>query len=226
MERIESGPRSGHGGILVRVRFFGGPSSLSQKFAGITTLFVKRTTWVLNGHLRRGKKNVFDTGHRGTGWSDPRGSFSGGPAGPPTGGTVSTADDNPADTMRPPASGRRERRAAYAGWRARTGKLKEIQTWAVAYHSATGRWPTAQSGPIALAPALGETWMAIDLALRFGHRGLPGGQSLARVRRPARHRRQRKSFCSLMTLRSSPSPGPGCRASQRRAGNRTRRRQR
>ncbi len=63
--------------------------------------------------------------------------------------------------------------------------IKEIQTWAVAYHSATGRWPTAQSGPIPLAPALGETWMAIDLALRFGHRGLPGGQSLARVRRPA-----------------------------------------
>ena len=77
--------------------FFGGPSSLPQKFAGITTLFVKRTTWVLNGHLRRGKNNVFDTGHRGTGWSDPRGSFSGGPAGSPTGGTVSTADDDPAD---------------------------------------------------------------------------------------------------------------------------------
>ena len=63
--------------------------------------------------------------------------------------------------------------------------IKQIQTWARAYRSATGRWPSAESGPIAEAPALGETWMAIDLALRYGYRGLPGGQSLARVRRPA-----------------------------------------
>ena len=52
--------------------------------------------------------------------------------------------------------------------------IKQIQTWARAYRSATGRWPSAESGPIAEAPALGETWMAIDLVLRFGHRGLPG----------------------------------------------------
>jgi hypothetical protein len=70
--------------------------------------------------------------------------------------------------------------------------LKQIRAWAAAYRSATGRWPSAQSGPIAGAPAPGETWAAIDGALRRGHRGLPGGLSLARVLRPARPRRWRK----------------------------------
>ncbi len=65
--------------------------------------------------------------------------------------------------------------------------IKQIRAWARAYFSATGHGPTAQSGPIAEAPAPGDTWLAIDLALRFGHRGVPGGQSLARVRPPARH---------------------------------------
>src|SRR5262249_32842998 len=41
----------------------------------------------------------------------------------------------------------------------------------------TGRWPAVKSGPIPEAP--GETWVAVDQALRMGARGLPGGSSLA-----------------------------------------------
>jgi hypothetical protein len=67
--------------------------------------------------------------------------------------------------------------------------IKQIRAWARAYRSATGRWPTPQSGPVAEAPAPGETWAAIHSALGRGHRGLPGGLSLARVVRPARPRR-------------------------------------
>jgi hypothetical protein len=42
-----------------------------------------------------------------------------------------------------------------------------------------GSWPDRNSGPV--AGQVGETWSAIDLALRYGHRGLPGGSSLARL---------------------------------------------
>ena len=67
--------------------------------------------------------------------------------------------------------------------------IKQIRAWARAYRSATGLWPTLQSGPIAEAPAPGETWAAIDRALRGGHRGLPGALSLAQLLRTARPRR-------------------------------------
>lgn len=62
----------------------------------------------------------------------------------------------------------------------------EVLLWADAYHDRTGRWPTAHSGPIPEAP--GETWIAIDSALRLGTRGLPGRDSLARLlaRRPGK----------------------------------------
>jgi hypothetical protein len=69
--------------------------------------------------------------------------------------------------------------------------LTQIRAWARAYRCATGRWPTPQSGPVAGAPAHGETWAAIQSALACGHRGLRGGLSLARVLRPARPARRR-----------------------------------
>jgi hypothetical protein len=56
---------------------------------------------------------------------------------------------------------------------------KQILAWADAYHRRTGAWPTGESGPVAEAP--GETWRAVDQALRVGVRGLPGGSSLARL---------------------------------------------
>ena len=53
---------------------------------------------------------------------------------------------------------------------------KLVLAWADAYHQRTGRWPTHKSGPIADAP--GETWLAVDMALRQGIRGLKGDSSL------------------------------------------------
>jgi hypothetical protein len=40
---------------------------------------------------------------------------------------------------------------------------KLVLAWADAYHQECGRWPTHKSGPI--AEALGETWLAVDMAL-------------------------------------------------------------
>jgi hypothetical protein len=55
----------------------------------------------------------------------------------------------------------------------------QILAWADAHRERTGRWPSRASGVVAAAP--GETWVAIDQALRRGDRGLPGGDSLARL---------------------------------------------
>lgn len=55
---------------------------------------------------------------------------------------------------------------------------KQILIWAKAHRRRSGKWPTADSGPIIDAP--GETWLAMDMALRMGRRGLPGGSSLHR----------------------------------------------
>jgi hypothetical protein len=57
--------------------------------------------------------------------------------------------------------------------------VKQILAWADAYHTRHGHWPTAGSGPIEEAP--GESWNAVDRALRNGTRGFPGGSSLARL---------------------------------------------
>jgi hypothetical protein len=54
-----------------------------------------------------------------------------------------------------------------------------IVAWARAHKTAAGRWPTAESGPVAAAP--GETWQGINHALGKESRGLPGGDSLARL---------------------------------------------
>ncbi len=65
----------------------------------------------------------------------------------------------------------------------------EVLLWADAHHERTGHWPTAESGPVAEAP--GEKWSALDTALRDGTRGLPGGDSLARLLARRRGRRNR-----------------------------------
>jgi hypothetical protein len=62
-----------------------------------------------------------------------------------------------------------------------------ILAWADAHHAQTGRWPTAASGPVEGAP--GETWNALNLALRDGHRGLRRGDSLARLLERGRGKR-------------------------------------
>ncbi len=66
----------------------------------------------------------------------------------------------------------------------------QILGWADAFHARNGRWPSAISGPISEAPE--ENWAAVNLALELGHRGLPGGSSVARL---------------LIERRGSRSPG-------------------
>jgi hypothetical protein len=57
--------------------------------------------------------------------------------------------------------------------------VTQVLAWAQKHLRRTGSWPNEDSGPV--VAAAGETWSAIDLALRYGHRGLPGGSSLARL---------------------------------------------
>src|SRR5439155_14551044 len=64
-----------------------------------------------------------------------------------------------------------------------------ILAWADAWHAAEGQWPSRDSGAILGHP--GETWMAIDAALKLGNRGLPGGDSLARLLARERGRRHK-----------------------------------
>jgi hypothetical protein len=78
--------------------------------------------------------------------------------------------------------------------------VDQILAWADAHHAATGRWPTANSGPVAAAP--GETWNAVHLALYHGTRGLPGGMTLPRVladRKPPRWPRPPLTLATIQT---------------------------
>jgi hypothetical protein len=54
---------------------------------------------------------------------------------------------------------------------------ERILAWAQAHRERTGRWPVAGSGDVPEEP--GETWHAINDALRGGRRGLSAGDSLA-----------------------------------------------
>jgi hypothetical protein len=54
-----------------------------------------------------------------------------------------------------------------------------ILAWADTERGRSGNWPTADTGPIPEAP--GETWLAVENALRAGLRGLLGDSSLARL---------------------------------------------
>ena len=59
-----------------------------------------------------------------------------------------------------------------------------VLKWADAYFRTFGRWPTHKSGPIADAP--GETWLAVDMAMRQGIRGFKGFSTLYRLLRKYR----------------------------------------
>jgi hypothetical protein len=67
--------------------------------------------------------------------------------------------------------------------------LEQILAWADAHHARTGSWPHVGSGPIPEAP--GETWQGVESALRYGLRGMPGYDTLARLLR--RHGRDRQA---------------------------------
>src|SRR5262245_52799932 len=64
---------------------------------------------------------------------------------------------------------------------------EQLLRWADDHHARTGSWPTQQSGPVPESP--GDSWWAIDAALRDGNRGLKPGSSLGRLL--ARHRGRR-----------------------------------
>jgi hypothetical protein len=74
-------------------------------------------------------------------------------------------------------------------------KPEKVLAWADAHRRRTGAWPTSESGPVRAAP--GETWKGADMALRHGHRGLPGGSSLARLLATHRGVRNRASLPRL-----------------------------
>jgi hypothetical protein len=57
--------------------------------------------------------------------------------------------------------------------------VEGILVWADWHRERTGRWPTKHSGEI--EGTGGETWYAVESALKMGARGLPGGSSLIRL---------------------------------------------
>jgi hypothetical protein len=67
--------------------------------------------------------------------------------------------------------------------------IEEVLAWADVHQRRTGEWPTKKLGPI--VRVRGESWKAIDQALRHGLRGFPPGLSLARLL--ARYRGVRNS---------------------------------
>ena len=66
--------------------------------------------------------------------------------------------------------------------------VDKILHWADLHFRRTGGWPSQYAGPVADAPW--ESWEGVDNSLRKGCRGLPGGDSLARLL--GRHRGKRK----------------------------------
>ena len=69
--------------------------------------------------------------------------------------------------------------------------VAEILTWASAFHTRTGRWPSDRDGRVHEAPA--ETWSALHRALQAGSRGLPHYPSLARLVKPSLAKRDLRS---------------------------------
>lgn len=59
--------------------------------------------------------------------------------------------------------------------------VEQIVTWAEAHRRRTGKWPSADAGSVVEVP--GENWRALNTALQEGLRGLPGGDSLSKLRR-------------------------------------------
>lgn len=73
--------------------------------------------------------------------------------------------------------------------------VEQILAWADAHLARTGGWPGGKDGTIADAP--GETWRAVEQALAGGLRGLPGGDTLARLLAKHRGKRNRKALPPL-----------------------------
>jgi hypothetical protein len=72
---------------------------------------------------------------------------------------------------------------------------EQILAWADAHRARTGRWPAQGSGTVRGVP--GQKWSALDMALRHGCRGLPGGSSLAQLLAARRGTRNPKGLPPL-----------------------------
>jgi superfamily II DNA or RNA helicase len=72
--------------------------------------------------------------------------------------------------------------------------IKQILAWANTHQAARGGWPNVKSGKVA---GTDETWVGIDGTLRIGHRGLPGGSSLAKLLAEHRNVRNLKGLPPL-----------------------------
>ncbi len=77
--------------------------------------------------------------------------------------------------------------------------VTDILRWADAFHVRYGLWPTRDSG--AVDDAAGETWGALDRALRTGRRGLPGGETLSALLDRCRRRVGPKDAASGLLTR-------------------------
>jgi hypothetical protein len=85
-----------------------------------------------------------------------------------------------------------------------------ILRWADAHFARTGCRPHGRSGPVVEAP--GETWAAVQSALKCGCRGLPGGDTLLRLLR-----RRRPHLASYHGAVRGPDPGKRRRVAELRA---------
>jgi hypothetical protein len=72
-----------------------------------------------------------------------------------------------------------EQKPARAGRSRPRLTLAQVLAWADDHQRRTNSWPNAASGLV--VGAASETWAALNVALRLGHRGLPGGDTLARL---------------------------------------------
>src|SRR5262245_7208720 len=77
--------------------------------------------------------------------------------------------------------------------------IARILRWADAHHASTGRWPSIHSGEVAAAPR--ESWGAVNMALRLGSRGLPGGMTLSQLLSKHRSKRPRYYHPPRLTIR-------------------------
>lgn len=73
--------------------------------------------------------------------------------------------------------------------------IAQILVWADAHYERTRTWPRREPTPVCGVP--GESWLAIDSALRDGRRGLKGGMSLARILQEHRGVRNHKNAPQL-----------------------------
>jgi len=73
--------------------------------------------------------------------------------------------------------------------------LDTVLVWADAFRVRHGTWPNVDSGVI--PESSGDTWNAVNAALRAGSRGLPGGGSLAEVLAECRGARNRAELPAL-----------------------------